>query len=82
MLRQIVVRAMPATMRPVQRPNQRPTRSVMMAEGEEVADGEADDPVADDLDDESGVGVARAAEGAGGGDLEAVEELEDGRDEE
>ena len=54
----------------------------MVAEGDEVADGEADDPVADDLDDEAGVGVAGAAEGSGGGDLEAVEELEDGGDEE
>jgi hypothetical protein len=52
------------------------------AEGEEVADGEADDPVADDLDVEAGVGVAGSAEGSGGGDLEAVEELEDGGDEE
>jgi hypothetical protein len=56
--------------------------SVVEAEGEEVADGEADDPVADDLDVEAGVGVACAAEGSGGGDLEAVEELEDGGDEE
>ena len=56
--------------------------SVVEAEGEQVADGEADDPVADDLDDEAGVGVACAAQGSGGGDLEAVEELEDGGDEE
>ena len=49
---------------------------------EEVADGETDDPVADDVDEEPCVGVACAAEGAGGGDLEAVEELEDGCDEE
>ena len=54
----------------------------MEAEGEEVADGEADDPVADDLDVETGVGVAGSAEGSGGGDLQAVEELEDGGDEE
>ncbi len=79
---QMVVRAMPATMRPAQRPSQRPTAPWWMAEGDEVADGEADDPVADDLDDEAGVGVACAAEGSGGGDLEAVEELEDGGDEE
>ena len=56
--------------------------SAVEAEGEEVADGEADDPVADDLDVEAGVGVAGSAEGSGGGDLEAVEELEDGGDEE
>jgi len=56
--------------------------SAMIAEGEEVADGQADDPVADDLDDEAGVGVAGAAKGSSGGDLEAVEELEDGGDEE
>ena len=56
--------------------------SAMMAKGDEVADGKADDPVADDLDDKAGVGVAGAAEGSGGGDLETVEELEDGGDEE
>jgi len=56
--------------------------SVMEAEGEEVADGEADDPVAEDLDDEAGVGVACSAKRAGGGDLEAVEELEGSGDEE
>ena len=49
----------------------------MEAEGQYVADGEADDPVADDLNDEAGVGVACSAKGAGGGDLEAVEELEE-----
>jgi len=57
-------------------------RSVVVAEGDEVADGEADDPIADDLDDETRVRVACAAEGSGGGDLEAVEELKDGGDEE
>ena len=51
--------------------------SVVEAEGEKVADGESNDPVADDLDDEAGVGVAGSAEGSGGGDLEAVEELEE-----
>ena len=56
--------------------------SVVEAEAEDVADGETDDPVADDLYDEAGVGVAGAAQGSGGGDLEAVEELEDGGDEE
>jgi len=54
----------------------------MEAEGEEVADGEADDPVAEDLDDEAGVGVACSAKGSGGGDLKAVEELEGSGDEE
>ncbi|XWK70331.1 hypothetical protein RBB80_13590 [Tunturiibacter gelidiferens] len=54
----------------------------MQSEAEEVADRKTDDPIADDVDDEAGVGVAGAAEGAGGGDLEAVEELEDGGDEE
>ena len=44
--------------------------------------GEADDPVTDDLDDEAGMSVACAAEGAGGGDLETIEELEDGCDQE
>ena len=48
------------------------------AEGQHVADGEADHPVADDLDDEASVGVACSAKGSGGGDLEAVEELEEG----
>jgi hypothetical protein len=52
------------------------------AEGQDAADGQADDPVADDLDDEAGVGVAGSAQSAGGGDLEAVEELEEGGDEE
>src|SRR5258708_4882505 len=56
--------------------------SVVVAKGDQVADGEADDPVADDLDDEAGVGVAGASESSGGGDLKAVEELEDGGDEE
>src|ERR1700729_2205426 len=55
---------------------------MVVAEGDEVADGEADDPVADDLNVEAGVGVACAAESSGGGDLEAVEELEDRGDEE
>jgi len=45
------------------------------AEGEDVADGQADDPVADDLDDEAAWVLPRHA-GSGGGDLEAVEELE------
>ena len=54
----------------------------MEAEGQHIADGEADDPVADDLDDEAGVGVACSAKGAGGSDLEAVEELEERGDEE
>ena len=52
------------------------------AKGEKVADGKTDDPVADDLDDEAGVGVAGSAESSGGGDLEAVEELEERGDEE
>jgi hypothetical protein len=52
------------------------------AKAEEVADGQADDPVADDLDDEAGVCISSTAKGAGGSDLEAVEELEDGGDEE
>ncbi len=79
---QTVARVTPATMSPAQRPSQRPTAPLVEVEGEEVADGEADDPVADDLDVEAGVGVAGSAEGSGGGDLEAVEELEDGGDEE
>src|SRR5260370_20736079 len=54
--------------------------SVMIAKGDEVADGEADDPVADDLDDEASVGVARAAESSSGGGLGAGGELEDGGD--
>ena len=54
----------------------------MIAEGNEIADGQADDPVADDLNDEARVGVASTAKCSGGGDLEAVEELEDGGDEE
>ncbi len=56
--------------------------SVVEAKAEEVANGKTDDPVADDLNDEAGVGVACAAQGSGGGDLKAVEELEDGGDEE
>ena len=52
------------------------------AEGQHVADGEADDPVSDDLDDEAGVGVACSAKGSGGGDLEAVELEESGYEEE
>src|ERR1700722_6200304 len=56
--------------------------SVVEAEGEDVADGEAGDPVAGDLDDEASVSVACAAKGSSGGDLEAVEELKDGGDEE
>src|ERR1700751_2557143 len=56
--------------------------SPVKSEAEEVADGETDDPVANDLDVEAGVSVAGAAECSGGGDLEAVEELEDGGDEE
>ena len=56
--------------------------SVVIVEGDEVADGEADDPVADDLDNEAGVSIACAAEGSGGGDLQTVEELEDCGDEE
>ena len=54
----------------------------MKAEAKEVADGEADDPVADDLDKEASVGVSCSAQGAGGCDLEAIKELEDGGDEE
>ena len=50
--------------------------SIVETEGEEIADGKTDDPVADDLDDEAGVGVARTAQGPGGGYLEAIEELE------
>jgi hypothetical protein len=56
--------------------------SVVKVEAEEVADGETDDPIADDVDEEACVGVACAAERACGGDLKAVEELEDGGDEE
>ena len=56
--------------------------SVVETEAEEVADGETDDPVADDVDGEASVSVSRTAEGAGGGDLEAVEELKDSCDEE
>ncbi len=54
----------------------------MQMECEKVADGEADNPVADDLNDEASVSVAGAAECSGGGDLQAVEELEDGGNEE
>ena len=53
-------------------------RSVVKTEAEEVANGETDDPVADDVDDEASVGVAGTTERAGGGDLEAIEELKDG----
>ena len=52
--------------------------SAVVAEGDEVADGETDDPVADDLHDEAGLSVACAAEGSSSSDLEAVKELEDG----
>ena len=52
----------------------------LFVEGEQDANGQADQPVADDLDDEAGVGVAEAAQGSGSGDLQAVEELEGGGD--
>ena len=52
--------------------------SVVEAEGQYVADRETDDPVADDLDDETGMSVSCAAKGSGGGDLKAVEELKEG----
>ena len=54
----------------------------METEAEEVSDGETDDPVADDVNGEACVSVSRTAKGAGCGDLEAVEELKDGSDEE
>jgi len=49
---------------------------------EEDAERHSDCPVGDELRDEGGVGVAGSAEGAGGGDLDAVEELEASCDEE
>ncbi len=51
-------------------------------EAEEDAERHSDCPVGDELRDEGGVGVAGSAEGSGGGDLDAVEELEAGGDEE
>ena len=57
-------------------------RAVVEAEGQDVADGQAYEPVADDLNDEAGVGVAGTAQGSRGGDLEAIEELEEGGDKE
>ena len=50
-------------------------------EAEKDAEGHADAPVGDELRDEGGVGVAGSAEGSGGGDLDAVEELKAGGDE-
>ncbi len=47
-------------------------------EAEEDAERHADEPVADELGDEGGVGVACSAEGSSGSDLDAVEELEAG----
>jgi hypothetical protein len=51
-------------------------------EAEPVAEGEADDPVSDQVTEHGGAGVACAAECAGGHGLYAVEELEGGSGEE
>jgi len=49
-------------------------------EAEEDAQRHADGPVRDELSDEGGVGVACSSEGSGGGDLDSVEELKTGGD--
>ncbi len=51
-------------------------------EGEEVGDGKADEPVGDEAHDGGDAGVVEAAEHGGGGDLDAVEDLEDADDDE
>ncbi len=56
--------------------------SELLMEAEKDAEGHADRPVADELGVEGGGGVAGSAEGTGGGDLDAVKELEAGGDEE
>ena len=47
---------------------------------EQVAQGQADDPVGHEVADHGGMGISGAPHGAGGDALEAVEELEGGGD--
>ena len=66
----------------MQRPIQSPAAPSWWWIAEVEADGQADDPVGAEVDVEADAGVACSAECSGGGHLEAVEELEDGDDEE
>ena len=55
-----------------------PCGSVVEWKREEVAEGRADGPEADELDDERRQGAAGSAEGSGGGGLDAVKKLKGG----